>query len=273
MSNTLEPDQIGTRWDEHVAGYETVFEPFTLALTRPALARLGIKAGSSVLDVGAGPGALALELAGLGCRVAAIDVSAEMVARTHARADAAGLGGQVETRCMNALSIDYPDDCFDLALSAFAIVLVPDAAMALAEMRRVVRPGGRVAVVTWTEPQRYELAATLGAAISEVWPDRPSPPLPAQLRFRERDAFARLFADAGCPAPEIETVEAWLEAPSVDWLTDNLAFAPGMTSMLAGLGDKRAATLESFARILTGRFGAGPVRLGGVGFIGVCTMV
>lgn len=272
MAHDLEPDQIGTRWDEHVAGYETVFEPFTIALTRPALGMLGVGAGSSVLDVGAGPGALALELAGFGCRVSAIDVSAEMVARTRHRADTAGLGRQVETGVMDAVSLGYPDGSFDAAISAFGIVLVPDAAAALAEMARVVRPGGRVAVVTWTAPERYELAATIGAAIAEVWPDRPRPPLPAQLRFRDRDAFTGLFAKAGLPTPEIEIVEAKLEAPSADWLAQNLSFAPGMAMMLAGLGDKRAATLEKFARILGDRFGNGPVRLGGVAFVGVSTV-
>ena len=64
----------------------------------------------------------------------------------------------------------------------------------LREMVRVVRPGGKISLVTWTEPQNYELAAELRGALLKVDPDRPASPLPAQLRFREKDDFAALFA-------------------------------------------------------------------------------
>lgn len=270
MPAELEPDQIAVRWSDHVATYETVFEPFTLALTAPAFGRLGLATGARVLDVAAGPGAAALALARAGCKVTAIDGAEAMVARIEARAEETGLA--VETRVMDAGRLDYADATFDAAISAFGVVLVPDAVGALAEMRRVVRAGGRIAVVTWTEPQRYELAAALIAACDAVWPDRPRSPLPAQLRFRERDAFAALFSAAGLPKPEIETSEAYLEAPTVRWLAERLAFAPGMGSMLAGLGARRAAVIDTFIATLEGRFQQGPVRLGGAAFVGISTL-
>ena len=66
---------------------------------------------------------------------------------------------------------------------------------------RVVRRGGRISVVTWTQPQNYELAAELRAAIQSVWPDQPQAPLPAQLRYREEDDFRALFQAAGLGKP------------------------------------------------------------------------
>lgn len=270
MPTDLEPDQSTNRWSDHVMAYEAVFEPFSLALTAPAFTRLGLAPGARVLDVAAGPGGAALALARAGYKVTAIDGAVAMVDRTAARAGEAALA--VETAVMDAASLGFADATFDAAISAFGVVLVPDAAGALAEMGRVVRPGGRVAVVTWTEPQRYELAALLSASADEAWPDRPRPPLPAQLRFRDRPMFEALFHAAGLPEPEIETVEAFLDAPSADWLIERLDFAPGMQAMLAAFGPRRGAVRDAALRNLRARFHDGPIRLGGVAFAGVATV-
>lgn len=270
MSTDLEPDQSIARWSDHVLAYEAVFEPFTLALTAPVFGRLELAPGAHILDVASGPGGAALELARAGYTVTAIDGAEAMVDRLSARAAEAALA--VETAVMDAAALTFLDATFDAAISAFGVVLVPDAAAALAQMRRVVRPGGRVAVITWTEPQRYEIAALLSASADEVWPARPRPSLPAQLRFRERPMLEALFYSAGLPEPEIEIVEAFLEVPSADWLIERLVFAPGMESMLAGLGPHRSAVCESARHKLKARFGNGPVRLGGVAFAALATV-
>lgn len=102
---------------------------------------------------------------------------------------------------MDGMNLVFPDDAFDAALSVFGVILFPDAARGLAEMRRVVRRGGRVAVVTWTQPERYELAAALREAIDSLGAESPAGgALPAQLRFAAPEAFERLFADAGIGA-------------------------------------------------------------------------
>lgn len=267
MTPCLEPDQVPASWDGHVEAYETIFEPFTLALSAPALNSMVAGGGGPVLDVCAGPGAAALELARRGAVVTACDASPAMVARISRRAALAGLA--IDAQVMDAAHLEYPDGAFDAAMSAFGIVLLVDAVGALAEMRRVVRRGGRVAVVTWTEPQSYELAAALSAAMDQVWPDRPRPPLPAQLRYREREMLSTLFTDAGLPPPRIELVESCLRAPSARWLAENLAFAPGMAALLAGLGDRRVAALDAFISVLEARFAEGRVELGGKAFVAI----
>ena len=80
-------------------------------------------------------------------------------------------------------------------------------------------PAGVISVVTWTQPQNYELAAELRAAIQSVWPEQPPAPLPAQLRYREESDFRALFKAAGLGEPAITTVTARLEAPSARWLS------------------------------------------------------
>ena len=166
---------------------------------------------------------------------------------------------------MDGQALQFADATFDAALSVLGIILFPDAERGLAEMRRVVRPGGRVSVVTWTQPQNYELATELRAAIQAVWPEQPPAPLPAQLRYREEADFRALFRAAGLSEPAIATVTARLEAPSARWLSERIAFAPGMAAMMAGLGERAPAVLERFVEQPRGAPGQGtdrPLRRG-----------
>jgi ubiquinone/menaquinone biosynthesis C-methylase UbiE len=261
-----QPDQEPQRWDDHVRVYETVFEPFTLQWARAASAALGLVPGQSVLDVGAGCGGAALVLAEQGLRVTAVDASSRMIDRIRTRAAERRLS--IEARAMDGEALAFADATFDAALSVLGIILFPDAARGLAEMRRVVRRGGRLSVVTWTEPQSYELATQLRGAIQAVFPEQPAAPLPAQLRYREEGDFRALFAQAGLAPPVIRTATARLHAPSARWLSERIGFAPGMVAMLSGLGDRALAVREQFVQNLEMRWGSGPIGLSGVAFIG-----
>lgn len=267
MLHSVQPDQTPAAWGHHVAAYETVFEPFSLQFAERALDRMAIGRAAQVLDVGAGSGGLALALARRGATVAAIDASAEMVARIRARAN----GLPITAEVMNGQALTFANATFDFAISAFGVILFPDAAQGLAEMRRVVKSGGRVAVVTWTEPQAYELASALRTAAQAVVPDLPTGTLPAQLRYREYDDFAALFRSAGFDTVDITVESAVLRAPSARWLAERLAFAPGMAAQLAGFGRYRDAVLHRFVADLERAFDTGEVHLGGKAFVGVAT--
>lgn len=266
-----QPDQEPQQWDDHVFVYEEVFEPFTLQFAQATIAGLGLSAGQTVLDVGAGCGAAALAMAEQGLSVTAIDASARMVERIAARAAEREL--TIDARVMDGQALQLADARFDAALSVLGIILFPDAERGLSEMRRVVRPGGRVSVVTWTQPQSYELAAELRAAVQAVWPEQPPAPLPAQLRYREEADFRALFKAAGLGDPVIVTSTARLEVPSARWLSERIALAPGMATMMAGLGGRAPAVLERFVANLEARFGQGPVGLSGVTFIGTAQVL
>jgi ubiquinone/menaquinone biosynthesis C-methylase UbiE len=245
--------------------YEDVFEPFSLQFAEAAIARLGLAAKSHVLDVGAGAGGAALALARRGCRVTAVDASGAMVARIATRAAAGDVG--LEARVMDGHNLEFADHAFDAALSVFGVILFPDAVRGLAEMRRVTRPGGRVAVVTWTEPQAYELATELRAAMAAVRGTPQAGALPAQLRFREADACRDLFRSAGFDTVELTVHAADLQAPSAHWLVTRLAFAPGMKAMLEAAGDDRIRVLDTFRASVEAKQGIGRVSFAGRAFL------
>lgn len=264
-----EPDQQPHRWDDHVVFYEDVFEPLTQRFALAAIEALSLKPRSRVLDSGAGTGGAALELARRGHGVTAIDASLAMARRATARASAAAL--RVEVLTMNGQDLSFPDRSFDAALSVLGVILFPDAVRGLSELRRTVKPGGRIALVTWTAPDAYELIGELRAAAVSVLGSLPSRPLPAQLRFKEKDNFQALFAAAGLPAPEIAEVAGELVAPSPAWLAERLAFAPGMAALLEGFGAARAEVVSAFRKRLEAR-GSGPVALLARAYVGTVTV-
>jgi ubiquinone/menaquinone biosynthesis C-methylase UbiE len=264
----LQADQRPEAWDDHVSLYEEVFEPLSVAFMQAAAARLEPMPGMEILDVAAGAGGGALALARNGAAVTAVDASPRMVARMRHRAEALGL--PLDTRVMDGMRLNLPDEAFDAALSVFGVILFPDAVRGLEEMRRVVRPGGRIAVVTWTQPHRYELAVHLREAIAGLGVGGASPAtLPAQLRFVQPDAFRRLFAQAGLEEIELVTVEAAMPAPSAHWLAERIRFAPGMAAWMASLGDREREAREALIVRLEREHGPGPLSLGATAMIGI----
>ena len=257
----LQPDQDTSRWDAYALPYERTFEPLTDAFAAQALRLLGPLAGCRLLDVGAGAGGAALLAAALGAKVSAVDAAPAMVRRMTERG--------VRASVQDGAALRFPDACFDAALSCFGVVLMPEPARGMAELRRVLRPGGRVAIVTWTQPHRYALAARLRAATLAVRGDVPQGALPAQLRFIDPARLHALLADAGFQGIGVETVEAALHAPSAEALAGSLAFAPGMAATLEGLGPARDAVLAEFVRQLHADGQTGPVVLGAVAHVAV----
>jgi SAM-dependent methyltransferase len=273
LASELQPDQKPELWGDHVAVYEEVFEPLTNAFASRALDELDLSPGGRLIDIGAGAGGAALMAAARGADVVAIDASPHMVARIVARANGApGIAGRVHAIVMDGMALDLPDGSFDAAISVFGVVLFPGADRGMCEISRVLKPGGRAAVVTWTETERYELAARLLGAIAAVRGPQPPPTsLPAQLRFRDEPALRRLLGDAGLTVEAIVRVEERWHLPSARWIADHIAFAPGMAAMVGALGADRAPVLDAFVAGLERDQGRGEVELSAVAHIGVAS--
>lgn len=157
----------GAMFDAIAARYDRLNRILSLGLDRrwrrQTVKALALEKGARVLDLATGTADLALALAGQSeqTRIVGSDPSENMLAIGDQKVAAAGLGQRVHLELGDAQAIEHPDDSFDACCMAFGIRNVPDRAKALREMARVVRPGGRVAILELAEPERGLLA--LGA--------------------------------------------------------------------------------------------------------------
>ncbi len=113
-----------------------------------------------MLDLATGTADLALAIADAhpGARIVGSDPSENMLAIGDRKVADAGLGQKVHLELGDAQALDHPDDTFDACCMAFGIRNVPDRPKALGEMARVVRSGGRIAILELAEPERGLLA-------------------------------------------------------------------------------------------------------------------
>jgi SAM-dependent methyltransferase len=127
------------------------FAPFE-AVTTPAAARLvshaGIRAGQRVLDVACGTGVVAVTARILGADVTGLDLTPELLKRAKENASIAGLVGLTWLEG-DAESMPFADATFDSVVSQFGHMFAPRHDVALAEMLRVLKPGGTIAFSTW----------------------------------------------------------------------------------------------------------------------------
>jgi ubiquinone/menaquinone biosynthesis C-methylase UbiE len=107
-----------------------------------------VYAGDRVLDVGTASGNAALSAARRRAKVTAIDLVPSLLERARQRASAEGLA--VDFQEGDAMALAFPDASFDVVLSTFGAIFAPDPDQTAAEMARVCRPGGKVALAAWT---------------------------------------------------------------------------------------------------------------------------
>jgi demethylmenaquinone methyltransferase / 2-methoxy-6-polyprenyl-1,4-benzoquinol methylase len=142
--------------------------------------RIEASPGDTVLDVACGTGAVSIELVRrYGCRVVGVDQSAEMLAAGRARVVAAGCDEQIELREGRAEALPFADATFDSLTFTYLLRYVDDPAAQMRELARVLRPGGRIAMLDFYVPSglarpAWELYVraglpTLGRVISPGW--------------------------------------------------------------------------------------------------------
>jgi SAM-dependent methyltransferase len=116
--------------------------------TEEFVERLNLRTGMQVLDVACGTGNLAIPAARKGARVTGVDIAANLVGQARLRAAAEGLEATFETG--DAEQLPYPDASFDLVMSMFGAMFAPRPELVAAELCRVCRSGGTIAMANWT---------------------------------------------------------------------------------------------------------------------------
>src|ERR671919_1787601 len=145
------------------------------------VSRIEAGPGDTVLDVATGTAAVAIDLTRrFGCRVVGVDQSAEMLASARRRVQAAGLEDAIELREARAEELPFAEAAFDALTVTYLLRYVDDPAAAMRELARVVRPGGRIAMLDFSVPGSAPARAAwegyvrialpvLGRAISPGW--------------------------------------------------------------------------------------------------------
>jgi phosphatidylethanolamine/phosphatidyl-N-methylethanolamine N-methyltransferase len=162
----MDVDAVRAAYRRWAGVYDTVFGGILLGARRRAVELVNELPGRDVLEVGVGTG-LALPYYNVDRRITGIDLSAEMLALAGKRVAASRLRNIVALREMDAEATDFPDASFDIAVAMFVASVVPHPPLLLAEMRRVVRPGGSILFVNHFASQqgfRWWVERTLAPA-------------------------------------------------------------------------------------------------------------
>lgn len=260
----------GPTWDDYAADYELVHEPLTGQFAAAALAHVPVAAGQRVLDVAAGPGTLAVLAAAAGAAATGIDSSPRMIARLSSRLREAGHAGS-QGLVMNAQRIDFADAAFDAVFCVFGIMVIPDYRAALAEMARVTKPGGRIAVVMWNGLDRMEHVQVWLRAVAAAVPQfQPTPPPESWTVLQNGASLRRLIEEAGYAAVDIHTERRWWDVPSPAWFAGHADLSPAAESLYRALGSNaRTAVRRELEHQLRRRYGDGPFRLAAEAHIAV----
>jgi ubiquinone/menaquinone biosynthesis C-methylase UbiE len=259
-------------WDTAAAGWESERERVR-AMSRPLtdwlLANLDLRPGVTVLEVAAGPGDTGLQVAaaldGAGT-VILTDRSPAMVDVARRAAVSAGLEN-VEVRVLDAESMDLADAIADRVVCRFGYMLLADPAAALRETRRVLRPGGRLALAVWGTAAENEWATTLWDVLERLTDlPRTKPGGPGMFALGDREALGRLVTDAGFEVRAVEpiTVE-WVYRTFDDYWRVQTSLNGGLARLVPALSAAEVDALTSAVRAAVERFRVGEgYRLTGV---------
>jgi len=207
-------------WQSAAAGWEREREAVQAALaplTDWMLERLAAQPGQTLLELGAGTGEtglLAARLVDPGGRVLLTDRSTAMLEAAERRARELGLSN-VELRALDMEAIDLPEAAVDGVLCRLALMLVPDTAAALAGIRRVLRPGGRLIATVWDAVERNPWAPALWEVIermTDLPPARPGGP--GMFSLGDAGGIEALLADAGFREIAVEPI-------AIEWRYDD----------------------------------------------------
>ena len=215
-------------WDLAAGDYEALWQAQLADARERLLACAGLAPGDDVLDVACGTGLVAFAAArtvGRAGHVIGVDLSERMVEAARQRSRERNVPNTTFLR-MDAGQLALPDASFDAALCALGLMYVPEPAAALAEMRRVLRPGGRVALAVWGERGRCGWASVFQIVDDEVASDV----CPLFFQLGQGDALARACAGAGFTVTGQDRFPTTLAYASADEACD-AAFVGGPAAL------------------------------------------
>lgn len=211
------------RWEEGAAGWSArraAFQAAAAPVSHWMIDAIEPQPGQTVLELAAGPGdtgLLAAELLRPGGKLISTDGAEAMVAVARERAGELGLMDMVEARPMEAEWIDLETATVDAVLCRWGYMLLADPETALRETRRVLRPGGRVALAVWDVREANPLLAAPSAIVVELGLAPATPPgLPGPFALADREELTDILATAGFADIVVDAVDVVFRFDSLD---------------------------------------------------------
>ena len=200
--------------------------------------RLDPKPGESILDLATGTGWTSRVVARRGARVTGVDIASELVAAAKARAETEGLA--IDYRIGDAESLPFADGAFDAVISTCGVMFASRPEAAAAELARVTRRGGRIALTTWLNDSNVAKMFQVMKPYMAAPPD-PAPPSPFEWGRTERirELLARDFD------LKFEKGVSYYREPSGEsaWQTFSTGYGP-TKALAASLDEGRRAQLR-----------------------------
>jgi ubiquinone/menaquinone biosynthesis C-methylase UbiE len=210
------------RWERAAAGWDEHADEvrgFGMPVSAWLIDRLTLQPGQTVLELAAGPGDtgfLAAELVRPGGKLISSDGAEAMLDIARRRAREAGLEN-VEFKRLELEWIDLPAASVDAVVCRWGVMLSADPGSCLQEMRRVVRPGGHIALAVWDAPNHNPWASLPRRALVELGLTEPADPAgPGMFALGDAGRLRELFESAGFVEVIIETVDVIRPEPSVE---------------------------------------------------------
>jgi SAM-dependent methyltransferase len=247
-------EAIAPTWERRRSDIERVSSPVREWMLR----ELRPHGGDTVLELAAGVGDTGFDAAaivGENGRLITTDLSPAMLEAARRRGAERGVRN-AEYRVVDAERIELDDDCVDGVLCRFGYMLMADPAAALAETRRVLRPGGRLALAVWGAPERNPFFAVIARTLTErghIPPPEP-PPAPGIFAMAGAQRTTELLRGAGFADVRTEEVGVRFGLPHVDEYLGVVADTAGplglaVRALLDGeRADVAAEAERSFAR-------------------------
>ena len=188
--------EAGAKW----VAFQELMDKQIEGFGHDVMERLAPAPGERLLDVGCGCGQTALELAarvGDSGHVTAVDISAPMLARTRQRIGEAGLGN-VDVINADAATYPLPEAAFDAVFSRFGVMFFADPVAAFGNLRRALKPTGRIAFACWrTLPENPWAALPIQAVADLIDIPKPEPGAPGPFSMADRARIESILKGAG----------------------------------------------------------------------------
>ena len=245
------------RWATTASGWERYADTFrreTMPVTAWMLDHAQPQPGDTVLDLAAGigdVGFLAAELIAPNGQLVTSDFVPEMLSAAQRRAEALGVTN-VRFRQIDAEAIDQPAASLDVVLCRWGYMLMTDGEAALRDTRRVLRPGGRLALAAWADADANPWSVLPAEELIARGRAEPVPPGPGQFAWAEDGVVAENLEAAGFVDYEIDAVDFAIRYPSARaWWDTQAAMSMRVHDAAAGMSrdelDDVVAALERSA--------------------------